>query len=226
MAITLVNKDEDIASPLIQNIKLLLNERGLSIRQLSEALNGNLSPMTISRIINGVTKNPGIDALELLADYFNVSIDDLIKSNLAKSNLSKKKAQPRHLPIVSLEDLSDLESIESLDLMTWKNWQTVSANAENEISSLAFTIITDDTFYPRFPAGARLIFDPKEAPQNNDLVLVKHKLTNKVELRELKIDPPIWECQSLLTRSNYFKFEQDLHEVMGVNVLTIFYGRS
>ncbi|MEQ7162472.1 helix-turn-helix transcriptional regulator [Enterococcus gallinarum] len=58
---------------LYEKIKLLANEKKISIRQLEEALGfGN-------GVINRWRKNnPGIDKVQLVADYFDVSVDYLL----------------------------------------------------------------------------------------------------------------------------------------------------
>ncbi len=213
-------------SQLVKNLKLLLKTRGISARQVSSDLEEKIKPMQLSRILSGVTKNPGIEAMTYLSNYFNVPIDDLIKSDLTQSNTTKHKKRIYHLPILSIENLTKIDSIDDLDLTGWQHWQTLSPISDSKFSEQSFVLKTTDRQHPRFPEGTCLVFDPNEEPIHDDLVLVKTIQTNKVELRTLRIDPPVLECQSLFSQSNYFQFDLSKHRILGINVSILFSNRK
>lgn len=62
---------------LVENIRTLCRENGISIRQLENALgfsNGIISSWG--------TKVPAVTRVKAVADYFGVTIDDLIKEQI------------------------------------------------------------------------------------------------------------------------------------------------
>ncbi|WP_053766680.1 helix-turn-helix domain-containing protein [Enterococcus hirae] len=69
---------------LYEKIKILANEKKISIRQLEEALGfGN-------GVINRWRKNtPGVDKVQLVANYFDVSVDYLLGRTDNPKNLTK-----------------------------------------------------------------------------------------------------------------------------------------
>lgn len=81
---------------LYEKIKILANEKKISIRQLEEALGfGN-------GVINRWRKNtPGVDKVQLVANYFDVSVDYLLGR--------EEKETPKHV------DLSENDTVFSFD---------------------------------------------------------------------------------------------------------------
>lgn len=87
---------------LYEKIKLLANEKKISIRQLEEALGfGN-------GVINRWRKNnPGIDKVRLVADYFNVSTDYL----LGRDNKKYYELNDREIKDIGIEAERLLEGL-------------------------------------------------------------------------------------------------------------------
>lgn len=71
---------------MAENIKKLMNSRGIDRRKLSEDL--NISYTTVSDWVNGKTY-PRIDKIEIMADYFNVTKSQLVESADSEVNESK-----------------------------------------------------------------------------------------------------------------------------------------
>lgn len=96
---------------LYEKIKKLANEQDLSIRQLEEQLNfGN-------GVINRWRKtNPGIDKIEKVADYFNVSLDYLLdrEANTTLVDPSDNPSIARQIMLRS--DTSDLSEEDAADI--------------------------------------------------------------------------------------------------------------
>lgn len=86
---------------LYEKIKMLANEKKISIRQLEEALGfGN-------GVINRWRKNtPGIDKVQLVANYFDVSVDYLL------GRTDNSEDSDSQLPPTDLDDALD-------GAMTW-----------------------------------------------------------------------------------------------------------
>lgn len=71
-----------------ENIKYLRAKRGLSQNQL--ALQLRLTRNQINSYENG-NSQPSIEALQKIADYFEVSIDTMVKSKITMSILKMEK---------------------------------------------------------------------------------------------------------------------------------------
>lgn len=73
---------------LYDKIKELASEHGFSIRSLEEKLGfGN------GTIRRWQTQTPGIDKIQKVADYFNVSIDYLLGRNQTPKNATEKESK-------------------------------------------------------------------------------------------------------------------------------------
>lgn len=69
-------------------IKHLREEAKMTLKQLSD--NTGVGQSTISDIETGKAKNPKMTTLKKIADYFNVSVDELMKSeSVTKEKLNK-----------------------------------------------------------------------------------------------------------------------------------------
>lgn len=105
---------------LFERIKQLANEQKMSIRQLEEKLGyGN---GTINR---WKKTNPGINKLEKVADYFNVSTDYLLGRNVNKNNLTPEKLFNHIIFIIQAKDLtlSQINEKAGLDNNEIYKWQ-------------------------------------------------------------------------------------------------------
>lgn len=209
---------------LSDNLKHLLKHRGLSITQLAQAL--DLPMMTIRRLVLGETVDPRMSTLKLVADYFDVSIDVLIGDNDQLSYMSLEKAKSYFAPVLSWDTVGKAKHIEDIDLSEHQEWRSVSFNHQDVFSKRTFALESRPAMYPRFPQGTIFIIDPEATPEDGDIVLVRIRENGELTLRELLIDPPEWRLQSLLADSAKLLFSKEQHEIIGVNLLTMLYGRK
>lgn len=68
---------------LKSNLKLLRKKQSLSYRQLGECTKVNFS--RIRKLENEDSSNPKISTLKKLADYFSITIDELVYKDLSKN---------------------------------------------------------------------------------------------------------------------------------------------
>jgi SOS-response transcriptional repressor LexA len=111
-------------------------------------------------------------------------------------------------------------------LASWQNWQSVNISQNVCISKNSFALESRPSMYPRFPEGTLFIIDPKILPKDGDIVLVKIKNTHEITMREMRIDPPEILLQPLVVGSGVISFTEKQHCIVGVNILTIMYGRN
>ncbi len=154
---------------LADNLNLLIKSRNLNITQTANDL--SLPIMTVRRLISGETTNPHLSTLKTIAEYFHISIDQLVNSqNMLQAEHRYTKSQL--VPILSWQEVRSITTIQDLSLKDWKNWQSVPTDKEKDISS-AFALKTRPSFYAQFPNGTVFIIDPNSEVCDGDIVLVK-----------------------------------------------------
>lgn len=209
---------------LADNLRQLITERGIAENDLAKHL--ELPVMTVRRLVSGETSDPRISTLKLIADYFNVPIDYLIQDEYATQiPILQNQAQPLFIPIFDWQTLSSLDSMNHFDRANWKNWHPISINEHHPPGKRAFALPSKTTMQPRFPIGTLFIVDPDEKPIDGDLVLVRMN-SNEISLREFIIDPPNKFLQPVIHGSESIPYNPQLHNIIGVIVLTMLYTRN
>ncbi len=208
---------------LSANILGLMKKSSITESELAAAL--NIPYNTVKRLVTGVTTDPKLSTLQLIADYFKVGIDALLR-NPDDTRGFGVKTSPVSVPILSWETLNNPDFLDSLDFNQWTDWQPVALSLEDNISSNSYAIKSTKSMALRFPLGTVFIVEPNEKPIDGDLILIRLKDSGEVALKDLIIDPPAWHLQPILPNSDNIRFNEDLHEVIGVVILTIFNSRS
>lgn len=209
---------------LEKNLRMLLNEHGVSESEVAQSL--NIPVMTIRRIASGETTDPRISTLKLIADYFNVSIDSLIEDNNSKSISLMSKNMPQFVPILDWKTAASIKSIQEIDLKSWKEWYPIILCNQSPLSSDSFALESRPSMHPRFPMKTLFIIDQNESPVDGDIVLVKMNADGELSLRELIIDPPRWQLQPIVVGSETLFYNEKQHRIMGVIILTMLRTRK
>lgn len=209
------------AQILSENICKLLSQSPVSENKISQAL--GLPLMTLRRLALGKTTDPRLSTLKLIADYFNVSIDALITKATPTAH---KHNKPGFIPLLDWTDIAVIETIDTIDLSLWKKWQPVITSDQFTPSENAFALESRPSMQARFPRGAIFIIDPKVLPRDGDIILFKIKKNNDLSLRELRIDPPVWELHSLIPGSESLTYTNKEYQTLGVVIQTVLYNRS
>ena len=209
-------------SYLASNLNNLLRERQLTVAKVADDLGMPL--MTVRRLLLGETTDPRMTTLKALADYFGVSVDALYSDDHL-SVAMHQPTSPQFVPVLSWDVLRETTDLQTLDLSRWPDWQPINLPDTNMAQQGLFALESRPSMYPRFPLGTLFIFDPHLKPQDGDIVLVRlpdHDIT----LRELIIDPPDWQLQSISNTASPLHYQKDVHEMVAVNVMTFFYNRQ
>jgi len=209
---------------IADNLSGLLEKNNLNSNQLANLV--GIPMMTIRRLLSGETEDPRISTLKIISDYFGISVDVLVGDNSQSLLMPSKKVASYLVPKISWDSLSTIKSIKEFDFNTSSEWQSISLNEQDTISKSTFALESKPSMYPRFPNGSIFIIDPEVIPADGDIVLVKIKLNNNVTLRELVIDPPVWQLLALTTNSKPIDFNENEHGIVGVNVLTLLYSNK
>lgn len=156
--------------------------------ELSEVLNhllkvsGNLSgtelarrvelpSATVNRLITGAVQDPRISTVKAVAQYFNISFDQLLGyAPLPKQfNLTHNRfAYTFQMPLFELQQVhKELKNEDTtINRLTWQS------NDNFEQADLFAIKLEQANFEPTFLKGSTLIVHQKLAPQINDYVVV------------------------------------------------------
>lgn len=173
--------------------------------QLARTINIPLS--TIKNIRSGTHINPTIETLIPLARYFDVSIDDIINSDLAIHDKRKHshKIFPHPVPIISWEDAISWpdNALSDQQIFTEKPYRKAFAlNSELNLSK----VLSDPGF---------ILIDPMQQPNHLDYVLV-HKISlDRASVRQFIRDEDQCYLKSLVISNNLAEYNQD-YRLIGV----------
>jgi len=147
-----------------------------------------IPPPTIHRLITGKSTRPYKSSLKPIADFFSMSIEQLIGEQSFTNN-----------PLIINEETSlQTRKIAYLPLIPWEKLQHHQMTDENKYEKIPFvgnistlgyaTILTDYSMEPLFSHGSMLIFDPEKTFKDRSYVLVQLNETNLPVFRQLLID--------------------------------------
>ncbi len=151
-------------------LKTLLRKKNLSESELARQT-GICQPV-INRMTSGQTDNPKIETLRPIAQFFSISLDQLIGDAPLPSNqpIFRVEQEFYNLPLISLQDAKYWpENREQLLALTM-------IQTDIKTSDLGYAIrLKDSTMYPMFPDGTLLIIDPTQEFQHRDFVIANLK---------------------------------------------------
>jgi SOS-response transcriptional repressor LexA len=168
---------------LSSTLKKLLFDRNLKPVDLAREL--NMPPPTIHRLITGKSTRPYQSSLKPIADFFSITIEELLgEKSLASITQTTKnqiiESNLRTIPILKWD-----KSLESAYIDPANKRIIVS----NDINEKAFGLIMADfSMEPLFQLGSILIFDPQLIPHDRSYILAKLTDTNSYLFRQLLID--------------------------------------
>lgn len=123
----------EISNTISSQIEKLMKESNVTRLKLSK--DTGIPYTTLTQIINGRTKNPQIRAIEIIADYFRVSLDYLLGQSF--SALIEKRLSELNMSIDELAKATDLPRIllESLDTYQTAPWDFEAGELIDRIST-------------------------------------------------------------------------------------------
>lgn len=147
-----------------KNLKRLLLEARISENELARRT--GVAQQVINRILSGENSNPKILTLSPLANYFMVSISELI----GEGSISSLKGQGDiiEVPLIEFEKLA---TISLPELMS--NCTTHLLIEADKKSRMFATKQVDNLMEPKFSEGSLLIFDIDKESVSGDFILLK-----------------------------------------------------
>lgn len=167
---------------LLSNVlKSLLFEKRMKPIDLARKL--DIPQPTMHRLVSGRSPNPHKDTLEPIAQYFDISTDQLkgvepLPDSLFSNSLTQKRVI--EIPLLEWKDLPNLNNPE----LEKKN---IAAMADLSKECFA-TAMNDSSMEPQFSKGNILIFDPEKQISDRSYVLVKLRESNLYIFRQILVD--------------------------------------
>ena len=162
-------------------LKKLLFERDMRPVELSREV--NLPPTTIHRLITGKSTRPYQSSLQPIADFFSVSIDQLLGESplVFEKNVAHQYQQMHFLPFIAWSNLNLV-----VDKQKMTDHEKIPFIGNSSAHAFA-TTVNDSAMEPQFFKNSMLIFDPEKNPIDRSYVLVQ--LENNIFIfRQLLID--------------------------------------
>lgn len=208
---------------LSKNIEILLEKNKITEGELARIL--NIPYNTVNRLATGFTTDPRVSTLQLIADYFQISLDALMSEGDPTQEDKKKIKMPHLVPLFTWDDISKSEFDIHMDKSNWTNWYPIIlVNTEN-LSEHAYALESKRSMQPRFPVGTIFIVDPITTPIDGDLILVRMLENDAVSLRDLIIDPPNWQLSPIHGNTPVLLYNENIHCIIGIIVFTIMQSR-
>ena len=149
------------------NLKNLLYTAKLSENELARRT--GVSQQIINRILSGENQNPKIATLKPLANYFMVSISQLIGDDLSET---ETKLNPSHLgwQEIPLIDWIALSTLPLNELLLQSNRLLIDIEPSNDMFAVK---AHDNSMDPKFSEGTLLIFKYDQKPAHGDFILLR-----------------------------------------------------
>src|SRR3990167_4538826 len=165
---------------LTTNLRHIMKLKGITEAELARKT--HIPQPTLHKILSGKTNDPRASTVKSLADFFDISIDELLTG--APSTKSQNTAsKTQSIPIISWGQCIDATNyIKNLTPTNWSCWIVSEFLSEH-----AYALTSKPCSDLRFPKGTVLIIDPKITAEDGDMVIVHYPNTQEATLREISI---------------------------------------
>ncbi len=169
---------------------------------------------TIQRICKNVNANPTLASLMPIADFFSVTMAQLIGEEPLPNTQENKTAPQQwvNVPVIGWQ-----QAVYWLDVPSIAPQQQRYVSTELQVDDHAFALEIHDDHHDNFQKGALLVVDPHLSPKHRDYVISHKKGSHQVSLKRLLIHegdtylkPTSSEFKTVLT--------SDQHRIIGVVV--------
>jgi SOS-response transcriptional repressor LexA len=153
---------------LQKNLKKLMVKHGnLSVSCLAKAT--HLPQPTLYQLYTGVTEKPRGKTLLALADYFSITVDQLLGTEVLPNHLPEKVKQQLELhtaPLLAWEDLQHWP-----DQINFNHKKEIYLDQQSSQTTFAIHL-PDSSMEPLLPNGCLLILDTEKTAKNKDCAII------------------------------------------------------
>ena len=195
---------------LSDNYAYLLRTHGLNSRQLSDRLGGKPSQPTLSRLEKTPGKNPRLENIQIIADFFEVPIEDLMNKPLwmdsaQTQEITQKIQEPKTsyaaagklpkktIPLLEIDQAVKYVSQRSqVDIKHSERVVTTMPHSDLAFAVRMFdnSMKAEENTEESISKGEILIVEPKIPPRHEDIVVVNLNPEKQIGMvAKLEIDP-------------------------------------
>lgn len=185
-------------------VKLMAAE-GVNTTELARRI--NLPQPTVHRLVVGKTEDPKLSTLISIAEYFSITLDQLLGNADLASEENLRSSQTISIPVISWENALHAESfMKDLKTSNWSDWFILDMKA----SAYTFGLRSKPSMEPRFSSGSILAVDPMEAPQDGNIAIVHYPNTHEATIREMILDGPKKLLRSITDENEVEEFSKNI----------------
>jgi len=183
---------ELLEQTIVHNLLYLLKTKRLSISDFARQI--NVPRGTINNIINKKVLAPTIPLIHKMANFFEITIDQLVKHKLSDQSYFYIASNGipdgyiSKIPVLNWDDAHQtIQNIMTTDKrLEFKDWLDLGKLISE--NSVLFAMRSKSSYEPKFPSNAFLIFARNVAPADNHYVLVNDQNKGKISLMQYFYD--------------------------------------
>jgi len=162
---SIVETKHTLLNVLSSNLDFIMLQKGVDIKTLSEST--GISLTNLHNIRRGLT-NPTLTTLEALANYFNLSVTQLLSSYLSTS-------QPNNQHVLMDVPIFDLDKISSQDLskLSSEKFLPVAIPMGENVDQRIVVQLDNNAMHPLYEKGTYFLINFALPLRDGDLVAVK-----------------------------------------------------
>lgn len=164
------------------NLKKLLARENINASTLGRTI--NVAQPSLHRLISGKNNNPTLSSLRPIADFFNVTVSQLIGEDTL--NFDGSNSSRTVLSYVPLIDWTDLVAVAN-GSGDPQSKETVSTDASVSEQAYAFEV-NHGGLEPTFPKGSKVVIDLNRDYSHGDFVLVVGANEGQPQIRQIVSD--------------------------------------
>ena len=193
-------------------IRQLLARDNINVTELARRI--HLPQPTIHRLLTGKTEDPKLSTLSLIANYFLISIDQLLGHTPLSPTADAQSVTPLLVPLLTWQEAINYEtSIAAPASSNSKKWILIDGKAGQS----TFALSSKRSMEPRFPTDSVFIVDPSIQHSNGDLIVIHYPNTSEATIRELVLDGP---KQALISITDNTHSETLTNDIKIIGVIT------
>lgn len=175
------------------NAKIFSDTLNTLMGEMSEsalAREVNVPKATINRLLSGRTPDPRASTLAPIAQYFGVSIDQLLGLEALPENLPLRTNKEEASVIIKIPmiEMDSLTTQNNTDYATKDNYEIIKKPNSNINEQCYLTKVNSSAMRPKFIEGAFIVVNPLLEPENNDFVIFHLLEENSIIFRQLLIE--------------------------------------
>lgn len=196
-------------------LKELMEKGNVSAYALANAT--DLNQPTITRILNGESKQPKKANLDALAKYFGVSTEWLMFGGGEKYLMKNQVDFFQQIPLISTVQAGgwgQLQELESEDVIEW-----IRSSRPKRSNTFALRV-QGDSMSPMFQDGSIVIVEPDEALKHGSYVIAKCNNDTEVTFKQYAVDAGRAYLRPLNTQYPTLEIKEDCR-IIGIVVESV-----